>query len=88
MRSFSVPGGAKGRRAVVYRKFRGVDFSADPALIDRSRSPYAPNLISDSGGFPEKTPRMAHIADFFRTDQRDFSRGDGRGNPSSCACGG
>jgi hypothetical protein len=64
MRSFSVPGGAKGRRAVVYRKFRGVDFSADPALIDRSRSPYAPNLISDSGGFPEKRPGWRTLQTF------------------------
>lgn len=39
-----------------YTKFRGVDFSADPALIDESRSPWAVNLISDTGGNPEKRP--------------------------------
>ncbi|MBR5484878.1 MAG: hypothetical protein IKV41_00005 [Oscillospiraceae bacterium] len=37
-----------------YNKFKGVDMSADPALIDESRSPWAPNLISDTGGNPEK----------------------------------
>ena len=38
----------------VYGIFRGVDFSVDPSLVDKSRSPYAPNLISDIGGMPEK----------------------------------
>jgi len=37
-----------------YEKFRGVDFSTDPALIDDSRSPYCQNLLSDNGGYPEK----------------------------------
>ncbi|MBR5485991.1 MAG: hypothetical protein IKV41_05720 [Oscillospiraceae bacterium] len=37
-----------------YNRFKGVDMSADPALIDESRSPWAPNLISDTGGNPEK----------------------------------
>lgn len=39
-----------------YQKFRGVDFSTDPALVDASRSPFAPNLIADAGGMPEKRP--------------------------------
>lgn len=36
--------------------------STDPTQIDKSRSPDAPNLISDSGGFPEKRPgwRVLH----------------------------
>jgi hypothetical protein len=38
----------------VYSTFKGVDFSVDPALVDKSRSPYAPNLIADKGGMPEK----------------------------------
>lgn len=37
-----------------YDSFRGVDFSTDPALIHSSRSPLCQNLISDSGGYPEK----------------------------------
>jgi len=39
-----------------YSKLRGVDFSVDPALVDKSRSPWAPNMISDAGGNPEKRP--------------------------------
>jgi hypothetical protein len=39
---------------VSYSSFRGVDFSTDPFLVDRERSPWAPNLISDTGGMPEK----------------------------------
>lgn len=48
-----------------YSKFKGVDFSTDPMLVDRSRSPYAVNLISDSGGMPEKRPgwRTLHQLD-------------------------
>lgn len=37
-----------------YDKFSGVDFSTDLTQIDDNRSPYAVNVISDSGGFPEK----------------------------------
>lgn len=37
-----------------YSSFRGVDFSSDPSQVDDRRSPWAPNLISDAGGFPEK----------------------------------
>lgn len=41
-------------RTKVYSSFRGVDFSTDPSLVDSSRSPWAPNMISDMGGMPEK----------------------------------
>ena len=37
-----------------YEDFAGVDFSTDQTLISNNRSPWAPNLISDEGGFPEK----------------------------------
>ena len=37
-----------------YSKFRGVDFSTDPTLVNDSRSPLCQNLISDLAGFPEK----------------------------------
>lgn len=48
-----------------YVNFKGVDFSTDSTQISESRSPYAPNLISDSGGFPEKRPgwRMLYTLD-------------------------
>lgn len=39
-----------------YDRFRGVDFSTDPEMIDQTRSPFCQNLISDAGGFPEKRP--------------------------------
>lgn len=39
-----------------YERFRGVDFTTDPALIDAARSPWAPNIIADMGGMPEKRP--------------------------------
>lgn len=38
----------------VYGRFKGVDFSVDASLVDKDRSPYAPNLIADVGGMPEK----------------------------------
>ena len=43
-------------RTKKYDRFRGVDFATDPALVDASRSPWAPNMISDKGGMPEKRP--------------------------------
>lgn len=43
-------------KTAVYHKFKGADFSTDPALVDRSRSPLCTNMISDGGGMPEKRP--------------------------------
>ncbi len=43
-------------RTTKYDRFRGVDFTTDPALVDDARSPWAPNLIPDMGGMPEKRP--------------------------------
>ncbi len=40
----------------VYSSFLGVDFSADPMLVDKNHSPYALNLVADDGGMPEKRP--------------------------------
>ena len=45
-----------GIRTKKYEKFRGVDFSTDPALVDDARSPWAPNMCADMGGMPEKRP--------------------------------
>ena len=45
---------AVAKKTTVYGSFRGVDFSVDPSLVDDNRSPYAVNLISDTGGMPEK----------------------------------
>lgn len=41
-------------RTTTYAKFRGADFSTDPALVDKTRSPLCTNMISDGGGMPEK----------------------------------
>lgn len=37
-----------------YTNFKGVDFSTDSSLVDNSRSPFAVNMIADTGGMPEK----------------------------------
>lgn len=37
-----------------YSKFKGVDFSTDASLVDPYRSPWAVNVIADTGGMPEK----------------------------------
>lgn len=37
-----------------YDKFSGVDFLTDLTQIDDNRSPFAVNIVSDAGGFPEK----------------------------------
>lgn len=42
------------RKTSIYSALKGVDFSMDPSLVDKDRSPYAQNLISDIGGMPEK----------------------------------
>ena len=41
-------------RTTVYKSFRGADFSTDPSLVARYRSPLCTNIIADSGGMPEK----------------------------------
>ncbi len=51
-------------RAKRYDRCRGVDFSADPALVDDTRSPWAPNMISDVGGMPEKRPGWRALETF------------------------
>lgn len=45
---------APSLKTASYSGLRGVDFSQDPSLVDRKRSPYALNLISDDGGNPVK----------------------------------
>ena len=54
MKQIEIPTGSPKLYVTKYVTFRGVDMSTDPALIDNAHSPYAPNLISDSGGNPEK----------------------------------
>ena len=54
-------------RTKTYGGFRGVDFSADPSLVDASRSPWAVNMVAGSGGVPEKRPGWRTVA---RTEGR------------------
>jgi hypothetical protein len=44
-----------------YKSFRGVDMSSGITEVDDSRSPYAPNIIADMTGFPEKRPGYKSI---------------------------
>lgn len=49
---------------MIYNQFKGVDFTADPTLVDRTRSPWAVNIISAAGGRPEKRPGFRTICSF------------------------
>ena len=49
-------------RTTVYQGLRGVDFTSDPALVDRRRSPEAVNLMGDATGNPEKRPGWRTLA--------------------------
>ena len=51
-------------RTKKYERFRGVDFSTDPALVDDARSPWAPNVVADMGGMPEKRPGWRTLQTF------------------------
>lgn len=54
MKQVDIPNTAPKVRVTKYIKFKGMDASTDASRIDASRSPYAPNLVSDTGGNPEK----------------------------------
>ena len=41
-------------QTTIYNTFRGADFSTDPSLVEKYRSPMCTNIIADSGGMPEK----------------------------------
>lgn len=40
----------------IYSDFSGADFTTDPSLVSRKRSPSLLNMISDEGGNPKKRP--------------------------------
>lgn len=56
MQKAKISGSSPTISAVVYDRLKGVDFSTDPGVISSERSPYAPNLVSGPGGYPEKRP--------------------------------
>lgn len=37
-----------------YGSFKGADFSTDPSLVDKKRSPLCTNMVADAGHMPEK----------------------------------
>ena len=51
-------------KTTIYSQFKGVDFTADSTLVDRSRSPYAVNIMSVAGGRPEKRPGYRTVCTF------------------------
>ena len=51
-------------QSTIYGNFRGVDFSVDPSLVDRRRSPCGTNMISDDGGNPVKRLGWRILQDF------------------------
>ncbi|MBE6070212.1 MAG: hypothetical protein E7211_21350 [Clostridium lundense] len=51
-------------RTKTYGRFRGIDFSTDPSLVDDTRSPWAPNMVADMGGMPEKRPGWRTLKTF------------------------
>ena len=55
-------------KTTIYQKFRGADFSTDPALVDKTRSPLCTNMISDNGGMPEKRPGWRTVHSFTGAD--------------------
>lgn len=56
MERAKISGSSPAVAAAVYDQLKGVDFSTDPGLISAERSPFAPNLMSGPGGYPEKRP--------------------------------
>lgn len=56
MEKAKISGKSPAIAAVVYDRLKGVDFSTDPGLVAAERSPFAPNLVSGAGGYPEKRP--------------------------------
>ena len=54
MATYKIPDSPK-RYKTEYSKFKGVDLSSNPTQVDSTRGASGTvNLISDSGGFPEK----------------------------------
>ena len=41
-------------KSTVYSTFRGADFSTDPSLVEKYRSPLCTNIVADAGGMPQK----------------------------------
>ena len=64
MQKANISGKSPAVSAVVYDRLKGVDFSTDQSLIDTARSPFALNLVSGPGGYPEKRPGWRTLKQF------------------------
>ena len=51
-------------KTTIYSQFRGADFSTDPSMVDKARSPLCTNIIADEGGMPEKRPGWRVLQEF------------------------
>lgn len=49
---------------MTYSKFKGVDFKSAITEVDPSRSPYAPNMIAQENGFPQKRTGLLKLAEY------------------------
>lgn len=54
MQAAKINGTAPTLYASVFDQLKGVDFSTDATQVDRTRAPFAPNLVAGPGGYPEK----------------------------------
>ncbi len=63
MKNVQISGSSPKMRSTVYYGFKGVDMSTDALNIDKNHASFCPNMISDSGGNPEKRPgwRTLHV---------------------------
>ncbi|MBQ9392396.1 MAG: hypothetical protein IJU18_00195 [Oscillospiraceae bacterium] len=43
-----------GIQRTIYSTFKGADFSTDPSLVEKYRSPMCTNIVADGGGMPQK----------------------------------
>ncbi len=51
----------------VYRGLKGADFSQDPSLVSRDRSPDLLNMVSDNGGIPVKRKGYEKVKELLGT---------------------
>lgn len=51
-------------KTTTYNAFKGADFSTDPSLVDKRRSPLCTNMVADAGQMPEKRLGWRVLHDF------------------------
>ena len=44
------------QKRITIDRFLGVDFANTETEVDTRRSPWAPNMVADKAGYPEKRP--------------------------------